>query len=778
MTASVRILTTSSVDSSPAILLVAPDGSKILVNCGEGCQRSFLEHSQRLSTVKAICLTHLGHEAVGGLPGAILTTADAAAATEAHTVIAQAQQQQQQQQAKGGTDSMKKQFTDNEPKLPDLEIVGPQGTQQFLRSLRHFMRRDRFKVHAHEGAVDNLCPVKQPNKRKGKKKGGDTSVDLAFRIKSLAFPETVETSCNDPEKMGSRKRPHPEELFLKRQTLSFVMKTPPIPGKFMPETAAALGVPKGPLYAQLKSGKAVVFVDNNGTECRVESSEVVAPSSPAVAIFVLYYPSREVAQAMFSSKALKDEAESPNMFLEVVIHIAPQSLLEEHGLPFFKECHQNESIEHIFLSTDPSAGDLDGTPFRSAAFGATTRSLLCKSIYDTVRPADGGTQQPTPEDYKVGRTMMEYALIPRLKRGYIDNHLELDERNKVDATSLVKESGALAISQDILMDFRDQISTVDRAGGELIFTGTGSAVPCKHRNVTGMLLKQADGRSILLDVGEGTIGQLLRRQQLTPSDNVLASIQAVWISHPHADHHLGLIRLLKDRQSPEPIQLLAPTPLFRFLDEYTAIDPSLRDSYYAIDCKYLVNENHELQMRLQRTLGIQNCRAVPVTHCAHAYAVILDGTSFGRVVYSGDCRPSQQLAKAAKGSDLLIHEATFEDGMEAEAALKKHSTVGEALRVAQEMEAKCTILTHFSQRYPKIPPTPTGDAYKFPIIFAFDYMTLRSHTLLIASKLTPALRLLFPEEDEDKSIEDTCMESSVAAEALSVPGAFSTPALL
>ena len=170
-----------------------------------------------------------------------------------------------------------------------------------------------------------------------------------------------------------------------------------------------------------------------------------------------------------------------------------------------------------------------------------------------------------------------------------------------------------------------------------------------------------------------------------------------------------------------------------------------------------------------------------MTHCAHAYAVILDGTSFGRVVYSGDCRPSTALAQAAKGADLLVHEATFEDGMEAEAAVKRHSTVGEALRVAVQMEARCTVLTHFSQRYPRIPPTPTEQAYQFPVIFAFDYMILRQETLVAASKLTPALRLLYPEEgigddgDEDAA---SCREISVAAEVLSIPGAFAAPSLL
>ena len=43
MTTTIRILTTSTLDSSPSVLLTSPNGGKILINCGDGCQRTFLE---------------------------------------------------------------------------------------------------------------------------------------------------------------------------------------------------------------------------------------------------------------------------------------------------------------------------------------------------------------------------------------------------------------------------------------------------------------------------------------------------------------------------------------------------------------------------------------------------------------------------------------------------------------------------------------------------------------------------------------------------------------
>jgi ribonuclease Z len=57
---------------------------------------------------------------------------------------------------------------------------------------------------------------------------------------------------------------------------------------------------------------------------------------------------------------------------------------------------------------------------------------------------------------------------------------------------------------------------------------------------------------------------------------------------------------------------------------------------------------------------------------------------------------------------LLLHEATFDGGNAEMARIKRHSTVLEALWVANEMEPNATLLTHFSQRYVKAPLGSNG----------------------------------------------------------------------
>jgi ribonuclease Z len=869
MTASVRILTTSSVDSSPAILLVNADGSKILVNCGEGCQRSFLEHSQKLSTVKAVCLTHLRYDSLGGLPGMILTVSDAMAAAAMEEANSKwsasnsgngsnAKDIQQQQQA-GRPSNLNTNNTEVEPSgqdevLPGLDLMGPRGINSFLHSLRHFMRRDKFKMHVSEGPCKTVEPSSK-RKKKTKKKGAEEP-PMAFTIQSISMPNEAPA----PDQESSKKRPRPEDSApettattetetavpdqpmqqqsaLPLETLSFLFTTPPVPGKFQPAKAAALGVPRGPLFAKLKAGKTVQFVDKAGAEQTVESHQVVDPPSPAVAVLVLNYPtlvgdgingdgddttnSNKESLQQHADKVdrrdafirqVRETLSSKQAALDVVIHLV-KSTETYPTAPSFWEQQLGPDTEHIFVPTQPE-NDWDGTPFRSAAVGAWTRSLLCPEIYHSALPPDSSgttgtttttatTESTAALPYTIGRSMMEYALIPRARKGYGQLSLPSIQDDKIEAKKLAHDSGAVELSKQILQECNDRstdsspLLSNNTGEGELFFTGTGSALPCKHRNVTGMCLTMANGNSMLLDIGEGTVGQILRARagdsnhgggdddkdnsstRSTTADT-LAKIRAVWISHPHADHHLGILRLLTERNAQDhPLLLLAPTSLFRFLREYESVDPEIQKSYIAIDCKDLVQENPQAVAQLQEALGVTGCRAVPVAHCAHSYAVVLDGTCFGRLVYSGDCRPSRELAQVGQGANVLIHEATFEDGMEVEAALKRHSTVGEALSVAHQMQAKCTILTHFSQRYPKIPPTPAQEQGAMPIIFAFDYMQLTPRTLHAASKLTPALRLLYPEEEQDTDgTKDQVQSPSNAQKVMSVPGLFAQSSLL
>ena len=129
-----------------------------------------------------------------------------------------------------------------------------------------------------------------------------------------------------------------------------------------------------------------------------------------------------------------------------------------------------------------------------------------------------------------------------------------------------------------------------------------------------------------------------------------------------------------------------------------------------------------------------------------------------------------------------------EDGMEEEAVLKRHSTVGEAIDIAVAMKAKALILTHFSQRYPKIPSInldgrDENTLRELTITIAFDFMKLCRDSMHISSKLAPALKLLYPNDAEANG--DTGMKGdketnsgNAARDLMAAPGLFAEKGIL
>jgi ribonuclease Z len=116
-------------------------------------------------------------------------------------------------------------------------------------------------------------------------------------------------------------------------------------------------------------------------------------------------------------------------------------------------------------------------------------------------------------------------------------------------------------------------------------------------------------------------------------------------------------------------------------------------------------------LSLLEDYGIKQLKTAMVDHCPNAFgiSVILKATGTAtdmRLVYSGDTRPCENLIQSAQSigqestPTVLVHEATFNDDLQAEAIHRRHSTVSEALMVGKAMKATATVLTHFSQRYP------------------------------------------------------------------------------
>lgn len=92
-----------------------------------------------------------------------------------------------------------------------------------------------------------------------------------------------------------------------------------------------------------------------------------------------------------------------------------------------------------------------------------------------------------------------------------------------------------------------------------------------------------------------------------------------------------------------------------------------------------------------------------------------------------------------------------------EAIARNHSTTSEAIDVGNAAGAYRIILTHFSQRYPKIPVF--DDAHMHKTCIAFDLMTVNIADLPVLPRVLPYLKLLFRNEMSVDELDDVISAS-------------------
>jgi ribonuclease Z len=178
---------------------------------------------------------------------------------------------------------------------------------------------------------------------------------------------------------------------------------------------------------------------------------------------------------------------------------------------------------------------------------------------------------------------------------------------------------------------------------------------------------------------------------------------------------------------------------------------------YSIE-DFTANERIDIINNLKRSLGLRSITTVSVRHIPFSYALYLEIitkktdlkqpklTTF-KLVFSGDCRPSEALTLVGRDCDLLIHESTFDNARFQEAITNNHSTMQEALSVSKAMNAKWTILTHFSARYAQI--SHIDDIDKHNVGFSFDFMYLNPSNINLINEINSLLKVLFRERLEE-----------------------------
>ncbi|HUB08687.1 MAG TPA: ribonuclease Z [Myxococcales bacterium] len=268
----------------------------------------------------------------------------------------------------------------------------------------------------------------------------------------------------------------------------------------------------------------------------------------------------------------------------------------------------------------------------------------------------------------------------------------------------------------------------------LTFLGTSAAQPTLARGLSGIAVRR-EGELLLFDCGEGSQRQMMRF-------GTGFAVDAVFFTHFHADHYLGLLgflRTLSMQGREAPLHLYGPSPATRLLDQaiHLGIDRYSfelpihelrggevleRDGYaiHALPVDHglpalgyaLVEAARPGEFQLERARALDVPEGPLFGQLQHGAEVQLpDGRRVApaqvlgpprqgrRLVVSGDTRPCDSVARAAAGADLLVHEGTFAESERARALETRHSTAREAARLAKQAGVARLVLTHFSSRY-------------------------------------------------------------------------------
>ncbi|MDO5843783.1 MAG: ribonuclease Z [Methanocorpusculum sp.] len=281
------------------------------------------------------------------------------------------------------------------------------------------------------------------------------------------------------------------------------------------------------------------------------------------------------------------------------------------------------------------------------------------------------------------------------------------------------------------------------AGGETLFVhflGTAGALPAPNRNPSCILIRR--GSEILLfDCGEGAQQQMMRAK-------TGFTVNAIFVTHWHADHYLGIFGLVETMSfsgRTEPLTIYGPRGVEAFVETVKTLTPKIPfnltgievsdgdvtifngysvaafKTYHGMESVGYILEEDMRPGRFDRetaiALGVkpgplfgklQHRNSVEIERDGRKITItpnqVVGEMRYGRkIIYTGDTRPVKNKNDLLSNADLLIHEATFdeEDGLE-RAKEVWHSTAKEAGEIATVLKPKILALVHISSRYTSV----------------------------------------------------------------------------
>ena len=275
---------------------------------------------------------------------------------------------------------------------------------------------------------------------------------------------------------------------------------------------------------------------------------------------------------------------------------------------------------------------------------------------------------------------------------------------------------------------------------EVTFLGTGSAMPPRDRGNTTFTVR-TENLLFLADAGPSVFGDL-QRAGIEPSQ-----IDAIFLSHGHADHILGFpqLALLQKFVTKDPPLRIYCTPAVReAVCTVTRLTfPEAADilpKFNWIELAEGPRQSHDLADDIQLTTELVfGPPYMPVL------GLRLDFFDKGvSLAFSADTAPSGMVASLATGCDLLIHEASFSATLQPDVSpeLFFHSDARQAGQIAARAGVKRLALVHLSRlhgSHRRVLTAEAAESFKGLILVPDDGDVIQLDRVELASPWLSAL---------------------------------------
>lgn len=214
---------------------------------------------------------------------------------------------------------------------------------------------------------------------------------------------------------------------------------------------------------------------------------------------------------------------------------------------------------------------------------------------------------------------------------------------------------------------------------KVIFLGVGEAFDETQINNSHLIISKT---KLLLDCGYSVPHQLWRFNEHKDF------LDAIYITHRHADHYFGvpplLVRMWEDKRK-KPLTIFCQKGMKKVIEDV------MEYGYIGLRKKFQFPFNiKEIEKKIKFKEFI--LEIAPTIHSVRNMAIRVSNGKKA-ICYSGDGMFGKETEKLYRNADLLIHESYF-----FKKSIPNHASITDVIKMAERNNIKCVALTHIQRK--------------------------------------------------------------------------------